>query len=152
MSAKLTVTFSHLLLAPGAERAGTALAMEPGGLVVRGRLSAGGRGWRLSGTARKHRRQIQVYVVARPGQDARPIDLEDHEYELKVAGLSGGAYGLRVTHVFLESASSSGDGPAQLVALERAVHVPVPAASDLPDLTARVLNVVFALLAATAGA
>ena len=151
MSTKLSVTFSHVLLGPGAESSPTGLAVQPGALVIRGRLSAGGRGWRLTGSARKHRRQIHVYVTARQGPDKQIVDLEDHAYELVVGGLAGGAYGIRVTHMFLNPASTSGDTPAQLVALERSISVPRPDFAPA-GLVGTVFNVALALWSAVSWA
>lgn len=90
---------ARTVAAPGASR--TEAVVEGLAIRIRGTLSAGRRGWVLSGRLLRRRRRLFLEVVAeRIASDAEP-DLEQQEYEALVSGLPGGRFEVYVNHVFL---------------------------------------------------
>lgn len=71
-----------------------------GCIYVRGSLSAGRSGWRLSATALRHRRRILLQVVALPAEDHIDYGLEDFAYAASLLHVPVGRYRLRVNHIY----------------------------------------------------
>ena len=75
------------------------LTSFPGIVVVRGQVSAGHSGWVLAASTLKRRRKVTLQIAARPRTATIVPDIEQHEYEAVLSGLSG-EYDIFVSHVF----------------------------------------------------
>ena len=75
------------------------LTSLPGVVVVRGQVSAGHSGWVLGASALKRRRKVTLQIAARPRAGVIVPDIEQHEYEAILSGLSG-EHDIYVNHIF----------------------------------------------------
>lgn len=75
------------------------LTSLPGVVVVRGQVSAGHSGWVLAASALKRRRKVTLQISARPRASTIVPDIEQHEYEAILSGLSG-EHDIYVNHIF----------------------------------------------------
>ena len=75
------------------------LTSLPGVVVVRGQVSAGHTGWVLSGSVLRRRRKVTLQIAARQGASAFVPDIEQHEYEAVLSGLTG-QHDIYVNHFF----------------------------------------------------
>lgn len=75
------------------------LTSLPGVVVVRGQVSAGHSGWVLAASALRRRRKVTLQISARPRASTTIPDIEQHEYEAILSGLSG-EHDIFVNHIF----------------------------------------------------
>lgn len=94
-----TALAAWVRLDPDAPRA-FVIAGGAGGATVRGVLSAGRSGWRLTASALRRRRRILLQIVAVPEPGARGEGMEEFDYEVRLRGLPPGAFRIRVNHIF----------------------------------------------------
>ncbi len=80
-----------------------------GSFRLRGGLSAGQSGWRLTASARQHRRRITLRIIAtRDAEQGSREAIEEYEYAATVAGLVRGRYEVAVQHLFVVPFSTRG--------------------------------------------
>lgn len=77
-----------------------------GMVVLRGQVSAGQSGWALGASALRRRRKLTVQIVARPRTPTIVPDIEQHEYEAILTGITG-QYDIYVTHTFYAEGSTA---------------------------------------------
>lgn len=74
---------------------------EVGMIVVRGRVSAGRRGWSLSGSVNRRRRRLLLQLCARRTGDDRTPDIESYSYSARLLHVPPGSFDVFVSCMFL---------------------------------------------------
>jgi hypothetical protein len=81
------------VLVEGAPQCAPRANVTADGLVVVGEVSAGRRGWQLSGAMVRHRRRLMLQLVARRQDDAPAApDIERLHYRAVVSGVPAGSF------------------------------------------------------------
>ena len=99
---RVSVTLrSRVMPAPASVRPPMAVVASGLELLVRGTLSSGSLGWRLSARASCYRRTISVEVTAVRNKERLRLGVEDQVYEITLGVPRAGRYLLRVNHVWV---------------------------------------------------
>jgi hypothetical protein len=109
------------------------LTSLPGVVVVRGQVSAGHSGWVLAASAMRRRRRVTLQIAARPRTATIIPDIEQHEYEAVISGLSG-EHDIFVNHIFYaEGYATSLPEPRFLGRVVLAVPLLLPLLMDVGE-------------------